>query len=83
MEKIYMKKSHTLLLLVFLASINVVFQLDTYLPLCGLVADERMFQQMLGVGTLMVILDQHCLDETLKLLRPFLRLETRRRIAWN
>lgn len=68
---------------VFLATINVVLELDADLPFCWLVADERMLEQMLRVRTLVVILDEDRFDEILKLFGPFFRLETRRRIAGN
>lgn len=67
----------------FLATINVVLELDADLPFCWLVADERMLEQMLRVRTLVVILDEDRFDEILKLFGPFFRLETRRRIAGN
>jgi len=68
---------------VFLAPVNVVLELDADLPFGRLVADERMLEQVLGVRTLVVILDQNRLDEILELFGPFLRLETGRRIAWD
>lgn len=73
----------TFLLLVFLASIDVVLELNANLPFCGLVADERMLQQMLRVRTLVIILDQDGFDEAVELFSPFLRLEAGRRIARN
>ncbi len=56
----------------FLAPVNVVFELDADLPFGRLVADERMLEQMLGVRALVVILDQNRLDEILELFGPLL-----------
>lgn len=65
----------------FLAPVNVVLELDANLPFGRLVANEWMLEQMLCVRALVIILDQHCLNEILELFGPFLRLEARRRIA--
>ena len=45
-----------------------------YLSLCGLISDEGMFQQLISVGSLMVILDQNCLNKVLELAAPPLGL---------
>ena len=66
-----------------LAPVNVILELDPHLPLCRLVPDERMLKQLLRVGPLVVVLDEHRLDEALKLFGPLFRLEPGRRIAWD
>lgn len=66
-----------------LAPINVVLELDPYLPLGGLVPDKRMLQQLLCVGPLVIVLDQHGLNKAVELLSPLLGLEPWRRIAWD
>lgn len=60
----------TLLPPLLLGSIDVVFELDAYLPLVGLVPDERVFEQLLGRRALSVVLHQAALNEAEELLGP-------------
>jgi len=76
-------RRHTFLLFVFLASVDMVLELDAHLALCGLISDEGMFEQLLRVGPLVVILDKHSFNEAVELFGPLFRLEPRRRIARN
>lgn len=46
-----------LLLLALLAAIDVVLQLDAHLAICGLVLDEAVLQQVLGVRPLVIVLN--------------------------
>lgn len=51
-------------------SVNVVFELDADLPLCGLVSDEGKLQQLLRWWAAQVGLDETRVNEVNKLLRP-------------
>lgn len=46
-----------LLLLALLAAIDVVLQLDAHLAICGLVLNEAVLQQVLGVRPLVIVLN--------------------------
>lgn len=72
-----------LLLLALLASIDVILQLNANLSLGRLLLDERCFEKLLRVRSLVIILHQDSVDESVELLRPFLWLEPWRRIARN
>ena len=50
--------------------VNVVFELNAHLPFGGLVADERVFQQLFRVRALRVVFDQTRLNEIMKFTRP-------------
>ena len=51
-------------------SVYVVLELDADLPLSGLVADEREFEQLLGGWAAQVSLDETRVNEVNELLRP-------------
>lgn len=61
----------------------MVLELDAHLALRGLIADEGMFEQLLRIGPLVVIFDEHRLNEAMELFSPLFRLESRRWIARN
>ena len=65
----------TLLPSLLLGAVDVVFELDADLPLVGLVSDEGVFQQLVGGGTLGIVLHQGAFNEAAKLLRPEERRE--------
>ena len=46
-----------LLLFPLLATIDMVLQLDTYLPFCRLVPNEGVFEQLLGIRAFVVVLN--------------------------
>lgn len=73
----------TFLLFALFTTIDVVLQLYSDLPFRRLVPYKRMLEELFRVRSLMVILHQHRLDKSVKLLRPLLRFEPRRRIAGN
>ena len=50
--------------------VDVVFELNAHLPFGGLVADERVFQQLFRVRALRVVFDQTRLNEIMKFTRP-------------
>ena len=54
----------TFLLLVFLATIDVILELDADLAFGWLVPNERMLQQLLRVRSLVVVLHQNRFDKT-------------------
>jgi len=65
-------------------AVEVVLDGDAHLALAGLVADEGVAQQLVRVRALVVVLDQHGLDERRELLGPlFGVLEARRGVARN
>ena len=51
------------------------------LSLIGLVFDEGVLEEVVGVGPLVVVLDQHGLDEVLELGAPPLGLESGRWVS--
>lgn len=53
-----------------LGAVDVVLQLDADLPLVGQVSDERVFEELLGAGSLAVAFHQTALYERLELLGP-------------
>lgn len=66
----------------FLASVNVILELNPDLPFCGLVTDERVPQELVSVGSLVVVLDENAVDEGVEFLAPLLAvLEGRRRVV--
>ena len=55
-------------------SIQKIFDLYPCLSLIWLVFDERVFEEIVGVGTLVVVLHQHRFDKVLELGAPPLGL---------
>ena len=62
----------TFLLLVFLATIDVILELDADLAFGWLVPNERMLQQLLRVRSLVVVLHQNRFDKTVKEKKSFI-----------
>jgi hypothetical protein len=62
----------TFLLLVFLATIDVILELDADLAFGWLVPNERMLQQLLRVRSLVVVLHQNRFDKTVKDKKSFI-----------
>lgn len=60
----------TLLSPLLLGPVDVVFELNTHLPLVGLISDKRMLQELFGWRTLCVIFYQAALNKTEKLFGP-------------
>lgn len=68
-------------MLVLLAPVNVVLELDADLPFRRLVPNEWVLEQLLRIGPLVIVLDEDRFDEALELFGPFLGLETGRWVA--
>ena len=59
----------------------MVFELDAHLSLHGLLADERVSQQLVGAGAVRVILQVARFDESREALRPDARNSDMRRVS--
>lgn len=75
------RRTLTFLLFALFTAVDVIFKLYSHLSLRRLVPYEWMFQKLFCVRSLMVVLHQHRLDESVKLFGPFFRLEPRRWIT--
>ena len=67
----------------FLASINMILQLNSDLSLCWLVTNEGMLQQLFRGWTLSVVFDKNRFHKGVESFGPSLRLESGRWIPWN
>jgi hypothetical protein len=63
--------------------VDVVLELYPHLPLSWLVPNEGVLQQLLRVRPLVIVFDQHSLNEAVELLGPFFRPQPGRRIPGN
>ena len=64
----------------FLHAVDQILDSDLGLSLVRLISHEGVLQELVCVGPLVVVLDEHGLDEVLELGAPPLRLESRRRV---
>ena len=71
----------SLTLPVLAVAVDVVFELDAHLSLHGLLADERVSQQLVGAGAVRVILQVARFDESREALRPDARNSDMRRVS--